>query len=98
MCDKLQSGKISMEDLKKVNKNQDQMQRLCKAVSSSKEGSDLYRTVEAAVKKRVEEYKAVECRRKVLSDLHRQIHSIAKKVQGMLCSGLLYYNTTMNTD
>lgn len=89
MCDKLQSGEINMEDLKKVDKNQDQMRRLCKAVSSSEEGSSLYRSVEVAVKKRVEEYKAVEYRRKVLTDLHRRIHSVAKEVQGMLCSELL---------
>jgi hypothetical protein len=84
LCDKLLSGEVNMEDLKKVDENQDQMQRLCRAVSSSEEGSSLYRSVEAAVKKRVEEYKAVEYRRQVLSDLHRRIHSVAKEVQGML--------------
>ena len=81
MCDKLQSGEINIEDLKKVNKNQDQMQRLCKAVSSSEEGSYLYRTVETAVKKRLEEYTAVKRRKEVLSHVSRQIHS--DKVQGM---------------
>ena len=83
MCEKLQSGEIDIEDLQKVNKNQDQMKRLCLAVSSSKEGSSLYRSVEAAVSKRLEECRAVKRRSEVLSHLCRQIHSVTDKVQGM---------------
>ena len=81
MCDKLQSGEINIEDLKKVNKNQEQMQRLCLAISSSKNGRYSYRSVETAVKKRLEEYTAVKRRKEVLSHLYRQMHS--DKVRGM---------------
>ena len=83
MCDKLQSGEVNIEDLQKVSNNPEQMQRLCIAVSSSKDGRYSYRSVETAVKKRLEEYRAVKRRREVISHLYRQIHPVAASVQGM---------------
>ena len=81
MCDKLQSGEINIEDLQKVSKHPKQMQRLCLAISSSKDGRYLYKSVEAAVKKRLEEHGAVKRHREVIRHLYHQIHS--DKVQGM---------------
>ena len=81
MCDKLQRGEINIEDLQKVSKNPKQMERLCLAISSSEYGRYSYRSVEAAVKKRLEEYRAVKERKRVINHLYLQIHS--DKVQGM---------------
>ena len=85
MCEKLQNGEVTIEDLHNVRSCRDQMKRLCSAVSSSKEGNDLtmYKSVEAAVTKRVEECEALRRRIEVLSHLCRQIHSVNDKVQGM---------------
>ena len=87
-CEKLQTGEVDIEDLQKIYKSQDQMKRLCSAISSSKEGSTLYLSVEAAVKKRLAEWTAVKRRREVLSHLCRQIHSVTDKVEGMKCTSL----------
>ena len=78
MFDKLQSGEVSMADLQKVEK---QMQGLRLATSSSKGGRYSYESVETAVHKRLEEYKAVKRRKEVLSHLCRHIYS--EEVQGM---------------
>lgn len=83
MCEEIQSGKVTIEDLQKVSKNRIQMKRLCSAVSSSKEGNDLYKSVEAAVAKRLEECEALRRRIEVLSHLCRQIHSVSDKVRGI---------------
>ena len=83
MCDKLLSGEVNIEDLRKVDKNRVQMQRLCVAVSSSEDGRYSYGSVETAVKKRLEEYTAVKRRREVISHLYHRIHSVAGDVQGM---------------
>ena len=80
MCDKLQSGEVNIEDLQKLSYNQEQMQRLCVAVSSSKDGRYSYKFVETAVKKRLEEHRAVKRRKEVLSHLCRHISS--EQVQG----------------
>ena len=82
-CDQLQSGEVNIADLWKVNRNREQMQRLCVAVSSSEEGSSLYRSVETAVRKRLEEYEAVKRRKEVLSHLSRHIYF--EEVQGIPC-------------
>ena len=82
-CDQLQSGKVNIADLRKVKKNREQMQRLCVAVSSGEVGSSLYRSVETAVRKRLEEYEAVKRRKEVLSHLSRHIYF--EEVQGMPC-------------
>ena len=84
MCDKLQSGEVNIEDLQKVSKNREQMQRLCLAISSNKEDARYsYTSVETVVKKRLEEYTAVKRRKEVLSHLRRHIHS--EQVQGISC-------------
>jgi hypothetical protein len=83
VCDKLQSGEVNIEDLQKVSKHQEQMQRLCVAVSSSKNGRYSYESVDTAVKKRLEEYRAVKRRKEVISHLYRQILPIADNVQGI---------------
>ena len=81
MFDKLQSGEVNMADLQKVEKNREQMQGLCLAISSSKGGRYSYKSVETAVHKRLEEYKAVKRRKEVLSHLSHHIYS--EEVQGM---------------
>ena len=83
MCEKLQSGKVSIEDLNLVRNCRDPMKRLCSAVSSSKQGNKLYKSVEAAVTKRVEECEAVRRRIEVLSHLCRQMRIVSDKIQGM---------------
>ena len=80
MCDKLLSGKVNIEDLQKLSKDQEQMQRLCVAVSSGKYGRYSYKSVETAVKKRLEEHRAVKRRKEILSHLCRHIYS--EQVQG----------------
>ena len=80
MCDKLQNGEVNIEDLRKLSNNQEEMQRLCIAVSSSKDGWYSYKSVETAVKKRLEEHRAVKRRKEVLSHLCRHIYS--EQVQG----------------
>ena len=89
MCDKLQSGEVNIEDLKKLSNNQEQMQRLCVAVSSSKDGWYSYKSVETAIKKRLEEHRAVKRRKEVLSQLCRHIYS--EQVQGMSCPHAVYF-------
>lgn len=81
-CEKLQSGEITIEDLQNIRNYREQMKRLCSAVSSSKEGNDLYKSVEAAVAKRLEECEALKRRIEILSHLCRQIHCVSSKVQG----------------
>jgi hypothetical protein len=90
VCDKLQSGEVNIEDLQKVDTNREQMQRLCVAVSSNKDGRYSFKSVETAIKKRVEEYRAVKRRREVVSHLCRQILPIADNMQGisLQCSSL----------
>ena len=91
MCDKLQSGEVNIEDLQKLSNNQEQMQRLCVAVSSSKDGRYSYKLVEAAVKKRLEEHRAVKRRREVISHLYRQLHPVADNLQGMSLSSCIFH-------
>ena len=81
MCDKLLGGKVNIEDLRKVDKNREQMQRLCLAISSNEDGRYSYKSVETAVEKRLAEYTAVKRRKEVLSHLYRHVHS--EQVQGM---------------
>jgi hypothetical protein len=83
VCNKLQSGEVNIEDLQKLSKNQEQMQRLCVAVSSNEDGRYSYELVETAVKKRLDEYRAVRRRREVISHLYRQILPIADNMQGI---------------
>ncbi len=82
-CEKLQSGEVSIEDLQNVRNCRDQMKRLCSAVSNRKEGNDLFKSVEAAVSRRLEECEALRRRIEILSHLCRQIHCVNRKVQGM---------------
>ena len=79
-CEKLQSGEITIEDLHHVRDCRDQMKRLCSAVST---GNSLYKSVEAAVVKRLEECEALKRRVETLSHLCRQIHCVSNKIQGM---------------
>ena len=96
MCDQLQSGEVNIADLQKVYKNREQMQRLCLAISSSEDGRYSYQSVETAVHKRLEEYKAVKRRKEVLSHLSRHIYS--EEVQGMLqCyTGIAWYGSVLD--
>lgn len=83
MCEKLQTGEITIEDLQKVRKNHDQMKRLCLAVSSGGERKVLYNSVEIAVEKRLEECAAFNVRHEVLSHLCHHIRSVNDKTRGM---------------
>ena len=78
-CEKLQSGEVTIEDLNNVRNCRDQMKRLCSAVST---GNSLYKSVETAVIKRLEECEALKRRVEILSHLCRQIHCVSGKVQG----------------
>ena len=86
MCENLRNGEITVQDLQMVREYQEQMKRLCLAVSSSDERTDLYTCVKGAVEKRLEECNAVNIRREVLSHLCHFIRFVNQKVKGMLIS------------
>ena len=81
MCEILESGEISVEELHLVKQHNDRMKRLCLAMSSGDE-STWYETVVRATKKRLEEYTAFNCRREALMHLCSRIHPINDKVKG----------------
>lgn len=83
MFDKLQSGEVSIKDLQKVSQHPMQMRQLYSAISSGRDGRYSYKSVDTAIKKRLEEYTVVKRHRKLIGHLFHLLY--CDKVQGMSC-------------
>ena len=80
-CQNILSGDITVEDLHKITKRMDHMEKLCSATKSGnleKKGKD-YNTIVAAIKTRLQEYKAFTNRKNLLGSL---CQGVIVKVKG----------------
>ena len=79
ICKSLESANATLKEVEKIGESHEQMKRLCQALSSDEYGNALHRSVETALRMRLEECKMF---RQNLEHLFHLYHHLDDKVQG----------------
>ena len=83
MCRSIQNADVTVDELHKIQESNEQMKRLCQAMSSGQSGNTLHRSVMEAVNMRVQEYQYLMCNVETLTHVCRHIQRVNDEVQGI---------------